>query len=142
MNYCATNVENLDFTKLLPFAQKIIPELPKYSSIYGSYDMNNLPAPKPRKERQKTQREVLQRKAPEKVTSLEKEEQGIEEIVTVLFDVLSECYKRNGDQSIKYYEYVIDTESFSNTVENMFYCSFLIRDGRAHLDLGNYSFFF
>lgn len=121
----------------MTYAQKIIPETPEYISIYGSYDLNNLPKPKPKKQRQKTQREVFQRKEPEKVTSLDKEEQGIEEIVTVLFNVLSECYKRNGNQPIKYYDYVIDTESFSNTVENMFYCSFLIRDGRAQMDLGN-----
>jgi hypothetical protein len=73
---------------------------------------------------------------------LEKVEKGIDEIVKVLYDVLTEYYEKNNEEPIKYYDYVIDTSSFSNTVENMFYCSFLVRDGRAHIDLGKVNTFF
>jgi hypothetical protein len=128
--------------KLLSDAQHIVPQVPEYNYVYGTYDLQNLPKPKQRKERQKQGKEKFERKEPEKVTNLEKVEKGIDEIVKVLYDVLTEYYEKNNEEPIKYYDYVIDTSSFSNTVENMFYCSFLVRDGRAHIDLGKVNTFF
>jgi len=80
-------------------------------------------------------KEQLQKKEPEKVTTVDKEEEGIEQIVKVLFEVLEDAYKKSHQNPINYYDYIIDTDSYSNTIENMFYFAFLIRDGRAHLEL-------
>lgn len=54
-------------------------------------------------------------------------------------EVLMEKYASNGQNPIKYYDYIIDTEDFGSTIENMFYFSFLIRDGRAEIDLSKYT---
>lgn len=56
----------------------------------------------------------------------------------VQHEVLMQKYIENGEQPIKYYDYIIDTDDFANTVENMFYFSFLIRDGRAEVDLSKF----
>ncbi|KAJ8921743.1 hypothetical protein NQ315_010653 [Exocentrus adspersus] len=117
-------IQPLDLLKLLDDARDIIPQIPDYAYIYGTYDLNKVPEPKPRKERTKAPKEKLQKKEPERVTSLDKEEQGIEEIVKVLHNVLNEKYIENGEESISYYDYIMDTDSFANTVENMFYFAF------------------
>lgn len=122
--------------KLLDDARTIIPQVHSYSYVYGTYDLNKIPQPKQKVERQKAQREQLQKKEPEKVTSVDKEEEGIEEIVKVLHDVLTIKYTENNQQPINYYDYIMDMD-FANTVENLFYFSFLVRDGRAQIDLGN-----
>lgn len=96
--------------------------------------------PKQKKERVKSQKENLQKKKPEKVARVEKEDDSIEEIVRLLYSVLVECYDRHNEEPINYYDYIIDTDSYSKTIENMFYCSFLIRDGKAHIDIGNGAF--
>ncbi|KAJ8971366.1 hypothetical protein NQ317_016561 [Molorchus minor] len=128
-------IEPIDILKLLEDARTIVPEIPDNSYVYGTYDLDKLPVPKPKKQRAKAVKEKLQKKEPEKVTNLDKEEEGIEEIVKVLNDVLNEKFSENNEEPINYYDYIIDSDSFANTVENMFYFAFLIRDGRASIDL-------
>lgn len=128
--------QNNYILRLMEEAKKLIYEVPKYRSMYGSYDLHNLPEPKQKKQRVKIVKETLEKKQPEKLTQLEKEEDGIDEIVTALYNILLDASKRNGGQPINYYDYVIDGDSFSNTVENMFYVAFLIRDGKAEFSLG------
>lgn len=136
MDANSDEIEPDNFLKLLKDARKLIPHVSSPNYIYGAYDLNSLPQPKQKKERVKQKREKLQKKEPERITSVDKEEEGIEEIVKILFDVLKEKYIQNNQQPIKYYNYIIDTDDFANTVENMFYFAFLVRDGRAEIDLG------
>lgn len=42
-----------------------------------------------------------------------------------------------GASGVNLFEFAIDPDSFSNTVENLFHISFLIRDGRASIDTEN-----
>ncbi|KAJ8932280.1 hypothetical protein NQ314_014772 [Rhamnusium bicolor] len=134
------DIDPIDFLKLLEDARSVIPEVPDYSYVYGTYDLNKVPEPKPRKERVKVVKEKVQKKEPEKITNLDKDEEGIEEIVKVLHEVLNEKFMANNEEPISYYDYIIDTDSFSNTVENMFYFAFLIRDGKAEIDLSKWGY--
>ncbi|CAG9837777.1 unnamed protein product [Diabrotica balteata] len=124
-----------DLLKLLEDARHIIPQVPEYSYTYGAYDLDTQPQPKPRKERAKVVKEQVQKKEPERVTNLNKEEEAIEDIVKVFFQVLNIKYVENNEEPIPYYDYIIDTDDFANTVENIFYFSFLVRDGKASIDL-------
>ncbi|XP_060527391.1 non-structural maintenance of chromosomes element 4 homolog A-like [Cylas formicarius] len=135
---CDQERENIDPTvtlKLLDESRKTIPNLPEYKTAYGSYDLNaSPPVPKQRKENSRVIKEKLQKKEPEKINNLNKEE-SIEKIVKVLFDVLAEAYIANQEVPISYYDYIIDTSSYPNTIENIFYFAFLVRDGKVKLDL-------
>ncbi|XP_030761909.1 EP300-interacting inhibitor of differentiation 3-like [Sitophilus oryzae] len=126
-----------DILKLLDHAREIIPNVPKYNSIYGSYNLDNLPERKEKVKKQRAPKERLEKKEPEKIVNLDKEEEGIEEIVKFLFEVLVEAYSKNNESPVNYYDYIIDTDSYSKTIENMFYFAFLVRDGKAHFDLDN-----
>ncbi|CAG9765109.1 unnamed protein product [Ceutorhynchus assimilis] len=139
-SFMATNNEDeeeitVDHTKLLDHARALIPKVPDYNNVYGSYDLNALPVPKQKKERVKAVKEQIQKKEPEKVVNLEKEEEGIELVVKQLSNVLEEAYQQNGEEPVNYYSYIIDTDSYVTTIENMFYFAFLVRDGKASIDL-------
>lgn len=112
---------------------------PRYGFLYGSFDPTTLPEPKQRKERKtRTQetKEKLKKKTPENVTNAKDDGQNADEIVSHQKKVLEEEFVNNGYRPINYYQFVIDTDSFSATVENMFYFSFLIANGTAALYIG------
>uniref|UniRef100_A0A1I7XRG5 Non-structural maintenance of chromosomes element 4 n=1 Tax=Heterorhabditis bacteriophora TaxID=37862 RepID=A0A1I7XRG5_HETBA len=56
-------------------------------------------------------------------------------------DVVRRCMRRvwkdNNTSYIPFYSFVIDPDDFSKTVQNMFYVSFLVKDGQARLELGD-----
>lgn len=139
VSYIKTGEEDpdcLDYSVLLHEARKVIPEVAQYKYIFGTYDLNNLPQPKQKAERQKVVKEQLTKKAPEKVVNVDNEEDSIEKITKKLNEVLKEASAKNGGRPINYYDYVVDTSSFAATIENMFFCSFLVRNGKARIDLG------
>lgn len=69
-------INDNDLLKLLDNARSVIPQVPAYVYVYGTYDLNAQPQPKQKKERQKVVREKLQKKEPEKVTTVNKDEEG------------------------------------------------------------------
>ncbi|CAG5037126.1 unnamed protein product [Parnassius apollo] len=106
-------------------------EVPVVSSLFGTF----APTPpeqrarKPRKRVEKQQTAAL--KAPKTVDKLEQTEEGSEMVSRVYRFISKAC--RNGPLS--YFRLVLDPDSFARTVENIYYVSFLVRDGMVAIDV-------
>lgn len=116
-------------------AINFIPKEVVSKSMYGLQDIK--PVAKEKSQRSQRTKVEYERKEPEKITELQKEEEAVESVVSFLEHVLLYEYAKNGNKPINYYEYLIDTDDFGLTVENCFYFTFLVHDGKASLDLGN-----
>ncbi|XP_061815876.1 non-structural maintenance of chromosomes element 4 homolog A [Nerophis lumbriciformis] len=122
--------------RLAQRAEECFRTAPTFHFMMGSFHAEP-PPPKQRTERQ--------RKAPSKEakrimpTQLKKMEESHQEATEKEVERILACLKsyQQDDPSspISYYEFVIDPNSFSRTVENIFHTSFLVRDGLARLCL-------
>ena len=65
------------------------------------------------------------------IRKVEKDESTTEELVVQVYRELIEKYKMNNRKALNYFEFVIDPNSFGNTIEHMFYVSFLIQEGKV-----------
>jgi len=63
-----------------------------------------------------------------KEKDIERQENETTRNVKMVFDILGER------QPINLFEFIINPESFGQTVENLFYLSFLIRDSKVNID--------
>lgn len=56
------------------------------------------------------------------------------ETTSLVRNIATQLQKVGGSKGVNLFRFVINPHSFSNTVENLFYVSFLIREGTASLD--------
>ncbi|XP_032502451.1 EP300-interacting inhibitor of differentiation 3 isoform X2 [Phocoena sinus] len=65
----------------------------------------------------------------------ESNQEATEKEVERILGLLQTYFQKYPDTPVSYFEFVIDPNSFSRTVENIFYVSFIIRDGFARIRL-------
>ncbi|XP_019721608.1 non-structural maintenance of chromosomes element 4 homolog A [Hippocampus comes] len=109
---------------------------PTFRYMLGSFHAEP-PPPKQRIERQKRPPgKEAKRIMPTQLKKMEEAEQeATEKEVERILACLKRYHQDDPSSPIPYYEFVIDPDSFSRTIENMFHTSFLIRDGLAQICL-------
>ncbi|XP_029031238.1 non-structural maintenance of chromosomes element 4 homolog A [Betta splendens] len=109
---------------------------PTFHYMMGSFHAEP-PPPKQRIERQrKVPSAEAKRIMPTQLKKMEESHQeATEKEVERILGYLKSYHQDDPTSPISYYEFVIDPNSFSRTVENIFHTSFLIRDGLARMYL-------
>jgi hypothetical protein len=105
--------------------------------IFGSFKPEPS-ARKPRLEHHKKVRKIEGSGAmPTKLRKLDlsPNQEATEKEVERILGLLQTYFRKYPDTPVSYFEFVIDPHSFSRTVENIFYVSFIIRDGFARIRL-------
>ncbi|XP_012575824.1 PREDICTED: EP300-interacting inhibitor of differentiation 3 isoform X2 [Condylura cristata] len=105
--------------------------------IFGSFKSQRS-ARKSRLEHQRRVRRMEEsRDMPTKLRKLEvnSNQEATEKEVERILGLLQMYFQKYPDTPVSYFEFVIDPKSFSRTVENIFYVSFIIRDGFARIRL-------
>lgn len=124
--------------KLAKRAENCFRTAPAFHYMLGSF----LAEPPPPRQRVERQRRVPSREEkrimPTQLKKMEESHQeATEKEVERILGCLQRYFRDDSEEPISYYEFVIDPNSFSRTVENIFHMSFLIRDGLARMYLEN-----
>ncbi|CAJ1067754.1 non-structural maintenance of chromosomes element 4 homolog A [Xyrichtys novacula] len=122
--------------RLAQRAQSCFRTAPSFHFMRGSFHAEP-PPPRQRIERQrKAPSKEAKRIMPTELKKMEDSQQDetVKEVERILA-YLKGYHKDDPTSPISYYEFVIDPDSFSRTVENIFHTSFLIRDGLARMYL-------
>lgn len=114
--------------------------IPAFHYVYGGFADPKDAGPTQLKERRATKRlGNCEKKRPDNVRAIDKEEESVDETVRTMLAILREAYQENDSKPVSYYEFVLNPTDFGKTVENVFHFSFLIRDGAVKIIPGTYS---
>ncbi|XP_056148239.1 non-structural maintenance of chromosomes element 4 homolog A-like [Lampris incognitus] len=124
--------------RLAKRTQSCFINVPTFHYMMGSFHAEP-PPPKQRVQRQKQASSMeAKRIMPTQLQKMEKSHQeATEEEVERILGYLRGYFEEDSSSPISYYEFVIDPNSFSRTVKNIFHTSFLIRDGVAMMYLND-----
>uniref|UniRef100_A0A8C4Q1I1 Non-structural maintenance of chromosomes element 4 n=1 Tax=Eptatretus burgeri TaxID=7764 RepID=A0A8C4Q1I1_EPTBU len=115
-------------------ASKYIQQAPTFHLMLGSFtSVLSIPArPVERGHRVKEKEEP--RSMPTQVPQVARNQnKATEKKVKRVLDILS-AYVKKDDAPLGLYEFVIDPNSFSRTIENLFHLSFLVKDGFVNIE--------
>ncbi|XKL60038.1 hypothetical protein PGB90_001054 [Kerria lacca] len=140
-NFLTENNE-IQWDKLTNTALPIINRAPGISLMLGTFKPNEQQVMLQRKKRaiNRNKNEIVEKQTAEQVNNIEQDDESVDVKVTHIINVLKKCYKKNGNNPIGFYRFVLHPTDFTTTVENIFYISFIIRDGLACVvDLDSYN---
>jgi len=112
-------------------AVKHLKRTPTISFMYGPLEIEQTVV---RKERQRREREKIGEKVvPEEVKDTQMDQEALEKATSKRVEDLRGYLEKA--KQIDFVKFVVDPQSFSQTVENIFHYSFLIKDGQAAFKL-------
>ncbi|XP_066589300.1 EP300-interacting inhibitor of differentiation 3 [Prorops nasuta] len=123
----AADLESPDWSLLKKEAVELIPRVPTVINLLGTFEPHLPDQPVVKKMRAPRQADAPV-KEPEKITTIKKQEESLEETVEKIRKIISKYYKTH-DTELDFYELTMHPTDFGKTVENMLHVSFLIRDG-------------
>lgn len=104
-----------------------------YTHRHGALDLDPLKARRQRQSQRKSKVPVEATK-PKEVQDLTDDEESTTKDVSYLYGFLKKACEAKG--RLHYFKFLVDPDSFAHTVENMFHCAFLIKDGRVGIMMG------
>jgi len=120
--------------QLISFGEQMARKYGRVPALTFVSEAINTEAPDRPKDKQKekpTRRIASERDKVATKTSIvqknEVTEQKTDRLVNSTRKILENVYRQNGKKPVNYFEFVIDPDSFGNTVENMFHVSFLVK---------------
>jgi len=112
---------------------------PTFTYMFGALD-SVPPEPKEKKQKETKSRQATKVADLKETQAAEQKETEssanvTDQIVTHVFKCLVRKFKENNRMPINYFKFVINPNCFGSSIENMFHVSFLIKDGRASVQI-------
>ncbi|XP_052497365.1 EP300-interacting inhibitor of differentiation 3 [Budorcas taxicolor] len=137
LNNCDDNIALSFWETVQKEATSWMLQAETFHFLFGSFKPESA-ARKPRlNHRRKVQKMEENGDMPTKLRKLDLSgnQEATEKEVERILGLLQTYFRKYPDTPVSYFEFVIDPNSFSRTVENIFYVSFIIRDGFARIRL-------
>ena len=137
LNNCDDNIALSFWETVQKEATSCISQAETFHFLFGSFKPESAARKPRRNHRRKVQKMEENGVMPTKLRKLDLSgnQEATEKEVERILGLLQTYFRKYPDTPVSYFEFVIDPNSFSRTVENIFYVSFIIRDGFARIRL-------